>query len=109
MQNSRWDRYDAFVPYLALIYFDRFISHNPPPVIHIKTHDSDFPYTFLIIVNLFNQNLLMTQIFHLFNQNLLSDLREEVVLIANCCLKIAWEMRDSTFRPLDFLVNYYAI
>ncbi|XP_031280061.1 uncharacterized protein LOC116138492 [Pistacia vera] len=66
LENSRWDNYDAFVPYLALIYFDCFISHNPLP-------------------------------------NLLRDLREEVVLIANSCLKIAYEMRDSTFRPLDFL------
>ncbi|KAJ0101965.1 hypothetical protein Patl1_04523 [Pistacia atlantica] len=66
--NSRLDNADVFEQYLALIYFDRFISKNPLP-------------------------------------NVIDCVRDEVVLVANCCLMIAYKMRPDTFDVHRFLVK----
>ncbi|KAJ0044994.1 hypothetical protein Pint_04406 [Pistacia integerrima] len=67
-ENSRCDNFNAFVPYLALVCFDRFISKNRLP-------------------------------------NVLDRVRDEVVLVANCCLMIAYKTRPDTFDVLHFLVK----
>ncbi|KAJ0101625.1 hypothetical protein Patl1_04519 [Pistacia atlantica] len=68
LENSRCYNFNAFVPYLALVCFDRFISKNRLP-------------------------------------NVLDRVRDEVVLVANCCLMIAYKTRPDTFDVLHFLVK----
>ncbi|XP_031280060.1 cyclin-D1-2-like [Pistacia vera] len=66
--NSRLDNFDVFEQYLALTYFDRFISKNPLP-------------------------------------NVIDCARDEVVLVVNCCLMIAYKMRLDSFDVHSFLVK----
>lgn len=41
-----------------------------------------------------------------FEQEVLGNVEDDLVLAANCCLIIAWKLRDQSFSFSDFMVNY---
>ncbi|KAE9590670.1 putative cyclin [Lupinus albus] len=87
---------DAFVPYLAMNYFDRFASRNPDSVIYLSLFFCCFHIIYFINY-LFLNSLL--------NSGFVKDAK--VPLVAICCLTLASKMRTKSFS-LDMIpVNFF--
>lgn len=104
MQSSKCDKLDAYIPYIAMNTFDRFISRHQLPVLQI--------IYVLRIFKLYKVRLSqVTNLIHecnLFIQIVLGKVRDDLDLTAHCCLLMAWKFTDIfSFSLEEFVVSYY--
>ena len=113
LQYSKCKNFYAFIPYLAMSYFDHYIARGNlvPVCFHNLILNSLSPTIFVFDINLciFMHSWVTLLIWYLFSQaSVRNAVDNNAEFLAIGRLILAWKMRDRNFTIFKFEVNWHS-